>query len=219
MTAFDDYKKRLSAYGSNFVDSTVSSTSEIFDGTFQDSTSYYEVLINGTKTVGVRIVSTNDDNKRVLLFNQGDVQLGDLVEHKTNNWLVTELPFDNKVYEKSKMRLCNNNIIKKVITETQVKTGEQPWGEPIYDTQKTETDKPFPSVVDSKSMDYETGESVILPNNQLQITLPYTTEFKIGDEIFVYEIKYKVKGIDRTKSYTKADNSIYGLLTLNIEVV
>ncbi len=148
MSYFDDYKKRLQAQGSDFTDSLLNSTSEVLDQNFSKSPTYFEVTKNGSTTIGVRVLNDSDANKRVVLSRENEVNLGDLIDHKTYKWLVTELPINNRVYDKSEMMLCNTQIAVEITSTEKVQTGTEPWGEPIYGEEENTSTSYFDCVVE-----------------------------------------------------------------------
>ncbi len=174
---------------------------------------------NNNETIGIRILNDSEENKRVVLSRESEVNLGDLIDHKSSKWLVTELPINNRIYDKTKMTLCNEEI--PIVTETvteRVQIGTEPWGEPKYEEQTTTETDYLGCVVENVVKDYETGEAIALPSNTARITTAYTDQLKQGDEVTVFDTKYTIKGIDKTKIFKK-DGSTYGILILNVETV
>jgi hypothetical protein len=176
----------------------ISNYYSVFDEILAESPEAYDVLINGNSK-RVIIQSSNQDNKRVILSNIDDIKIGDIVEHKGLKWLVTTFTDDNNIYERGEMMLCNTQITLQIAgTKTQV--GTTPYGEPIYE-ESPPTILTFDCVIRSVREIYtDLNDQINLPEGRMVLMIQNTDQITEGTEIQIYENKYKVFGVDKSKT-------------------
>jgi hypothetical protein len=209
----------------------INSTQKFYSG-FEDdefntlSTGLFEELVNHSPeaydvTVGglakrVIIQSDNDENKRVLLSKIDDIKHGDLVVHKSDNWLVITSPDDDKINDHSEIQLCNSTLtIPGDTTKTQ--TGEDWRGAPVYDETSTSPTL-LPCIAESKVYlsQGENQEPINLPNGRILVTIPYTDNSKItlNFEFEMYGHKFITVHVDRSQVINNA-----GIIQLTADLI
>ncbi len=170
-----------------------------FDELLQQSPESYPITVNSVDTDAI-IQSTSDDNKRVVLSRENEVNLGDYIDHKSLKWLVTELPINNRIYDKTKMTLCNETLT--IVEETTPVIDYDEFGNEIKG-EKQIVNHPFPCVVDDiSSLGYEDNGKVNLPEGEMLLFISNNQDTSVVqvDTIFnMYESEYKIKSIDRSK--------------------
>lgn len=163
------------------------------------------VKINGieTRAVITKKYNSNGGNNQNIIGRQSEIIRGNLVEYQNEKWLITSLPSDNDVYRKAIITVCNNTLfLKNEPVKTQ--TGTDRFGRPEYDYVYP-PDTPLPCIADNSITTNESDQPIRLPNNQLQITIPYTEhpDIKEGKKFQMYGREYEINGIDETESIDK----------------
>lgn len=200
-----DYKSKLLRNGEKVFDKTLKTSLEAFD-----------VLINND-TFKIVIQSTSKYNERRILFKQDEIQWGDLVEFDNEKWIVIERPFDNQIHSKSKMKLCNSEMvfeewIKEII-------GYDEMGNPIEGESELKI-VPFPCSITSISnlnTKVIAGSEINIPDGDMVVEIPYTTDelIKIGNDFKMFDESYRISGID--KSSTDGKSGILILVVSRIQ--
>ncbi len=148
----------------SYSDRFFKSANERFERTLQDSPETYSIQVNGVEKQ-VIVNSTSDSNKRVVLSRENEVNLGDYIDHKSLKWLVTELPINNRIYDKTKMTLCNETLT--IVEETAPVIDYDEFGNEIKGEEQI-VNHPFPCVVDDiSSLGYEDNGKVNLPEGEM----------------------------------------------------
>ncbi len=174
------------------------SADERFERTLQDSPESYSIQVNGASKQAI-VASTSDDNKRVVLSRENEVNLGDYIDHKSLKWLVTELPINNRIYDKTKMTLCNNHLLIKG-DPIKTKIGTDDLGRPVYDYQD-QTLVDMPCVVQSDKDMYENEqEQINIPKGSIVLHIQHTDKIKIDQKFKMFNDDYVVTGIDMSKT-------------------
>ncbi len=187
-------KQYLSGYESEVFDNSY----DIFDDLLTESPESYPVQVNNVAT-DIIIQSTSDANKRVVLSRENEVSLGDLIDHKTYKWLVTELPINNRVYDKTEMTLCNNHLLIKG-DPIKTKIGTDDLGRPVYDYQdQTLVDMPCVVQGDKDMYDYE-QEQINIPKGSIVLHIQHTDKIKVDQKFKMLNDDYVVTGIDMSKT-------------------
>ncbi len=94
---------------SGFESDEIQKHYDVFDEILLESPESYDVTINNTPKKAI-IQSTTKDDERTILSKIDEIKTGDIVNHKSNDWLIFTHTDDNRVYEKGKMRLCNSTL-------------------------------------------------------------------------------------------------------------
>jgi hypothetical protein len=188
-----------------------------FDELLNSSPETYSVSINGiTKSV---IIQFKEENERYLLTRIGDVQFGDVVNHKNNNWLVVTNPDDNKMNLTTIMKLCNSTYpIKSAGTKTlKLDSNGNPvldkFDNPVY-TYTEGTNISIPCIVESSFIATDENKQLPLPQGQLRVTMQYRDDIKVNDTFAMFNNTYKIRNVD----YTKVINN-KGIIVLSVEEV
>jgi hypothetical protein len=108
LTYFDDYKRKLSAYGNSISTVTSNSTIQKINATFADSPFYRNITINGVNT-DVRIVQNDEktpDVKTLLFRPQTVINRGSYAVIDSYTWMLTDF-FDNEIFPKATIMRCN----------------------------------------------------------------------------------------------------------------
>jgi hypothetical protein len=197
MSAYEDFRRRMLVQGSDEVDALINSTSEVFNDTFANSSTYYNVAVNG-KQIGMRVLSDTEPNKRKILFQNGDVAHGDIVEFDGLKWLVVDYPFDNRIYLKSAMVVCNEVIAVEEETDDTI-VGYDNLGRPIYDI--TTSTIEFPCVVQNIA-EYNAdsnNQPINMTEAETTIMMQYTNNplIKLGLQFELYGSNHMVIGVDK----------------------
>lgn len=184
-----------SNYHTSSKDVFVESGKRIFEITKQGFDGY-QVKINGLDCVAVIQDKYSDKGilKKILI--DAPLKTGDVVEIKTDKWLVISPVDPTPVYNKSYIEISNNTLHIKT-GETKVQSGTDPMGRPVYTTTPTFTD--LPCIVKSKYYTSDSNSAINLPNGQSLITIPYSNLIKENMEFEMYNRKFKIIGIDFSK--------------------
>lgn len=176
-----------------------------------------DVLVNDNpKRVILENRKNRDGNERTIYCSLGDVEIGDIIKHKDQDWLLVNFPMENQVYMKSYLKRCNAKIPIPSGKVTQVETKKDWRGFPEYQ-QNTEFVL-YSCVAESRiyQSDYD-DRPINLPSGQLKISLQYTELSKVIRINYIFEMygeKYQVVHVDRNQL---VDGK--GLLVLTCEFV
>lgn len=192
--------------------------------TLNATSAFEEVLLNSPESYLIEIndspslaIVQDLDNRTLknLLTRLDSVRRGDLISYKNHKWLIIEHVDDNKMYQSCEIKLCNNTFTLQEAGTKEVEAGRNKYGQPIYETIVT-PEVSLPCIVDTTVSTSGDSEPIRLPENQLNITIPFTNHenLKLNHEFMMYETKYKVIGFDKTHSI----NGI-GLLIIKAERV
>ncbi|WP_368900851.1 hypothetical protein [Oceanobacillus oncorhynchi] len=200
-----DYKSKLLRNGE-----------KVFDRTLKTSLEAFDVLIND-ESLKIVIQSTSKYDERRILFKQDEVHWGDLVGFDNEKWIVFERPFDNQIHSKSKMKLCNSEMV----FEEWVKEiiGYDPLGNPIHGEEELKI-TPFPCSVESIS-NLNTrslgGSEINIPEGDMVVEIPFTNHelIEIGNDFRMFDEPYRISGID--KSSTDGQSGILILVVSRIQ--
>lgn len=175
----------------------------------------YEITVDGVTKRAVISSRYGNDNELKTVTTIGDMTYGALVVHDNKNWLVTELPKNNKIEEWSVLTLCNNVLT--LIDETEgSQIGTDPLGRPIY-SESTSTTHEFPCIVKSvRELIDGDQEQINLVESKIALQIKNQTNpvLTVGQEFSMFENKYRIYGFDRSKTFNNN-----GLLTVLAEKI
>lgn len=165
----------------------------------------------------VMVQSTSNYNERRILFKKDDIDIGDIIVHEGRNWLVTEIPFFNKIHSKSKMLMCTQVL--SIHTEAEERIlGYDNLGRPIT---KIVEGKPleFPCVVQSVDTYLNEGDTdgnINFPDGRIVLFIQNTrnANVTVGKEFTMFGFTYRIFGINRSKVI---DNK--GILIINADKI
>lgn len=110
MAYIDDYKARLQAYGNTHSEVKDNTTADLINKTFVNSHEYKVVSIGGAN-VDTRVKPGKDYKNKSLLFRPNAVaHIGELITFDSESWLVFDFTFNEKVFPKADIQLCNEII-------------------------------------------------------------------------------------------------------------
>lgn len=209
MNYFDVYRKRIQLSGSNTTESSKNTTINSINRMFTETLGYQIVKIDDVETEVIVINKDDFTQKELLLRPNQTVKIGAKVLIGIQYYLVVDFN-GNGINQKAKIRLCNNTFTLKGST-TEVIVDYNDFGEPITETISS-GDITLPCIVETKIFDDQTDEAINLPEGRINVTIPYTEheDIAIDKEFIMYGEKYKIIGIDYTKSIDKE-----GLITIN----
>ncbi|MEK5007315.1 hypothetical protein MHI11_09125 [Bacillus sp. FSL K6-3312] len=160
-----------------------------------------EVFVDGVSVKCLIQSKSNDGLFRYILAKPDEIKLGSVVEWDFSNWLIVTQPYDNKIYKKAEMRLCNSSI-KLSSGDIYVDTGKinEITGKPIRKLVPGESIE-IPCVFDRTVSVNGSDQPINLPDGQAHITLPYSTnpQLKIGLKTQFYSEEFIVHDIDYSK--------------------
>lgn len=204
------YLTSPSNYFSGYENDEFSSNAvESFEELLNNSPESYDVIINDNEFPTKVIVQQKSQDERYIHARIGEIKIGDLVKHKSFNWLVIDHVDDNKMNLSTKMKLCNSTFPLKT-DKTKVLIGYNEFDEPIYEYIDGEP-IPLPCIVESNITSDNSNEAINLPEGRLNIIIPFTEHEDIADgkQFTMYGAVYNIIGID----YTKVINKV-GVLTI-----
>ncbi|MCA1021643.1 hypothetical protein [Halobacillus litoralis] len=178
-------------------------SNERFDKTLAMSPESEMVTVNDSNIKVILTSTSTDPNKRVILFKKDEVSHGDYVEHDDSQWLVVDKPYDNKIYSKSKMALCNESVTVVTQEPESVLVGTDDLGRPRYETSPPVT-KELPIVVESKTDQiFDRDEQINLPEGRLigQIQYDSSLPLDLETEFEIFTDTYRVYNIDLSQVY------------------
>ncbi|WP_226035613.1 hypothetical protein [Aquibacillus saliphilus] len=193
------YKNRLQSNGGSLANQIFNDSKIEFEENLSNPLFSQTVTVDGVQKQ-VSVSSTADPNKRRILFKENDINWGDIVLHESQQWLVTERPFFNRIHDKSKMTLCNNTLTFEVENEREI-IGYDDLYNPIYADEATTTIVEFPCVIDNISnLKTPTGEKINVPEGDMALFISYTTNELINEEsVFqMFNNDYRIVGIDKS---------------------
>lgn len=147
------------------------------------------IVVDGTETTGFlkEIENTTGNDTKYLFVDIGLVKQGSIVNALNEKWLVISKETNfNDVYDKA--------IVRKIQFEINFI---------INDTLTT-----IPAIVDTKTMDTDTGQYLTLVDGKIIVTIPAGYDININDRFIKMGSAWKVVGIDK---------SINGLVSLYAE--
>ena len=200
MKSFEIYKKRNALYGDS-PDERIANITKVFLDRSLDSSSQIGI-VNGIETNVIVNDGKNSTVKTVLFRPDSKFTIGMYFIYKGNTYLIMDFNYSD-IYPKAKVTVCNNTLfLKNEPIKTQ--TGTDRFGRPEYDLVYP-PDKPLPCIADNSITTNDSDQPIRLPDNQLQLTIPYTEhpELKEGKKFQMYEREYEISGIDETESINK----------------
>lgn len=181
---------------------------ELFEYSLVTSPDSYRVMVNGGKQ-NVLMQSRPRYDERSIQFTPDTIKWGDIVSLDNEEWLVIERPYNNKIYDRTIMRLCNSSLIFEEI-EREIVDFDR-FGNPIYGDEEVILTE-FPCVVDSVS-NYKTttGEKINIPEGDMVLLLQNTDSklIELNKTFKMFDNNYRIAGIDKSKIHKKK-----GILTL-----
>ncbi|MBE7897191.1 hypothetical protein G7L40_00505 [Paenibacillus polymyxa] len=160
-----------SGYETNeFDDYAVSGFSELLD----NSPEAYEVMINNQKVKSI-IQQTTKDNVLKIIGIIGSFHAGDIVSYKGHDYLINLLPQDNRMYQSSKMEMCN--IYLKWLDET---GNIVSYPSVVYFNTRSSF-----GIEEGKIMNLVDGRrQTVLPKNEDTVKIRRDQRFIIGGDLF-----------------------------------
>lgn len=194
MEHFEKYKRRLERKGSSYKESMIDSSKKIVRQKFSTSPSHALIMVNEINTEGIVTNKTDSYDKEVLFLPEQEVYIGDIVKYKNDNYLTMEF-FENEVYPKAEMRLCNSTFPIQT-NKTRVLIGHDDFGKPIYKEESTTI--PTPCIIESRYAFTRGEQQISLPDNRIEIMLKYTDSesLYLDTEFTLRDGTYKIKNID-----------------------
>ncbi|MBU8573767.1 hypothetical protein [Bacillus pumilus] len=160
-----------------------------------------EVFVDGNSAKCLIQSKSNDGLFRHILAKPDEITLGSVVEWDVGKWLIVTQPYDNKIYKKAEMRLCNNSI-KLSSGDKQVETGKvnEITGKPIKKLVPGEIIE-VPCIFERTTSVNGSDQPINLPDGQAHITIPYSAnpQLKIGLKTQFYSEEFIVHDIDYSK--------------------
>lgn len=199
MDAFNRFVKRHDDKGANSNEAKLNNSKITFNEQFTSSPSYIIVKVNSIDTDSIVNAESKYDEKLISFRPDTSVNIGSVIEYKSQNYLLLSF-FDNEIFPKGKIKLCNSTYtLPGITTRTQVGTNQ--FGEPIWSYTTTDPTL-LPCIVETTITSDDTDEAINLPEGTIQVTIPYTEHESIGDgvEFTMYGAEYATIGIDYTKS-------------------
>ena len=158
------------------------------------------IIVDGKETRGVvqSKYSDKEGDSRNLITEADTLKRGSLVSKKDGNWLVTALPTDNGIYQKSPIQLCNSNIIIKSIPFPPTPIGYDDFMNPIYpdDYDTAPQEIPLSAIVEEHVVNEETDAKIALDEDKIKATISYI-DLTINS-FWAYGEKYVVYSRDLT---------------------
>ncbi|GLO66137.1 hypothetical protein [Oceanobacillus kimchii] len=195
MKNYSDY------FNTNLKDKLVHDGTAIFQRSLLESPDSY-IAIRGDEEINVLMQSTSNYNERRILSKHDDVSWGDVLMMDGESWLVTERPYFNKIHDKTKIRLCNNEMkFTKIIPGELI--GYDDLDSPIYSDEREE--EVFINCVVESISDLNTktstGQQINVPDGDMVLQIQNTdNELIVYNSTFeMYGTTYRISGIDRSK--------------------
>ena len=157
-----------------------------------------EVLIDGTPTKAIfqSKYSDKDGDSRNIIAESGMIHRGSLVTKEDGQWLVTNLPTNNGIYDKGILELCNAELN---IQLKAVKTiiGYDPKGRPIYEY----IDQPLnlPAIAVKTNVVENINDAINIDEDRVKVTISYQ-DLDAVEYFRVYDELYRIISRDKTKS-------------------
>lgn len=163
------------------------------------------VLINdsiNTKVLMMQKYDSNGSTKKVI-GRVEDIEIGNIIKCENENWLVITKPETNRIYHKADIQICNETFLLSGKDE-RIQNGVNEFGQPKWTIIKGET-TPLPCIAQATILSDDTNEAINMLEGQMLITIPFTEHDDIteGKDFTMYNAKYKIMGIDYTKSINK----------------
>lgn len=205
---FDLYKKRLLSYGNDSKESILNNTQNIVNRSFSNSHGYSvvkinnidtEVIINEGKTYKINEGKTYKEKKLILKPNV-HFDIGSLVDYSNEKWLVTD-KYENQISDSLKIELCNSEMIFQTLP-TLVLIGTTPWGEKQYQEIPGSTIT-IPCIVQSVRELYDgDSEQINIVDTRIALKIQNQTNeyIAVGKKFEIFNTKYRIYGIDRSKT-------------------
>lgn len=210
MEHFEKYKRRLERKGSNYVDAMISNSKKVAKEKFHTSPSFSIVALNDVEIESIVTNKSDSVDKEILFLPDQDVYQGDVIHYKDNDYLILGF-FENDVYPKAEMRICNATF--PIISDkTRVLIGYDEYQRPVYNY-VTNTNQ-VPCIIESRYSFTRSNQQITLPDNRIEIMIKYvdSESLKLDSEFEMRDGIYKIKNID----YSKVVNDT-GILIVSAE--
>lgn len=198
MNYIDKYKSRLHT---SLGEAHALNTIEVINSSFADAPNFHNILVDSIPTdVRVLDVKASAQGNQILsfvkelLFRPNTVRRrGSYAVIDNQHWILFD--FRAGLIPKSIIRLCNSAISIKS-DETEILIGTDAMNRPVYETHPVY--KSIPCVVDTKiqSPYGNLNAAVNLPEGQVAVMLPYTTEVNDDLNFNMWGYEYKVIGVN-----------------------
>lgn len=110
MIGWGEYDARMGVIGEHKRDMWVNHTKASILRRAKDSLSYHTVLINGVEQ-NVTVTHRPDMyEKRICAMPDEKLAHGGIVDFADTKWLITDVDFDNEIYQRGLMRQCNYQL-------------------------------------------------------------------------------------------------------------
>lgn len=200
MDSIDKFAKRMKRRGSNSTDATIRSSLRSANELFSTSPSYYKVEVNGEKVEAI-VNRTRDYSQKLVHFRPDyDIQVGSLVNHEDQMYLILEKDKD-EIFSFATMEECNSTIKVQVGDKEKILVGTESNGRPVYDYKTNYKDEPC--IASDKYYTASANTALPLPDGKIDILLKYQElpNLQMNDEFIMYEKTYKVADVSYTKVY------------------
>lgn len=166
----------------------------------------YDVIINDEKETRVLIYQKydSDGESYKIVGHIEDIERGNLVTYLNDYWLIVNKPENNRVYNKSEIRLCTATFPIVTLGEELI-IGYDKLNRPIYGDREDIIDQ-IPCVVNYNSRaNADVNEPINLLHDQIKITIQYTESpsLQYNERFNIYNDEYRIIRIDYTDSINK----------------
>lgn len=110
MADYSLYNTRINQYGYNKRDRVINKEKEYLYRKLSDHPSAQIVSIGDLERLLVVVSTENAYVKKIISLPEETFEAGQLVEYKSENWLITESDLDDQIQTKGKMTLCPNTL-------------------------------------------------------------------------------------------------------------
>lgn len=195
MDIYERYMYRVNSKGSSPTESSLNAGKRDVNYKFASSPSYTLVLVDDNKTEAI-VTSKSEYNEKEIIFRPDTkLNIGAVVEFRDTNYLLMEF-IERDLDPKGLLNLCNNVFIAKG-QSIRIVVGTNPFtGQPVYEYQEG-INLSYPCIATKTMINEDLNLPINTDRDLIKVTLPYF-DFK-EDTFEMYEEKYQVKSIDKTK--------------------
>ncbi|MEM5009248.1 hypothetical protein WKH57_00875 [Niallia taxi] len=169
----------------------------------------YEAFVNDSsapvKVLVYQKYDSDSDTKRVI-GHIANLERGNNLLIDGQDWLITTIPEDNKIYRKADMKICNS-FFPAITDKTRVLKRDangnivyDKVGDPVYTWMGGESFS-IPCIVESSIKDKESNNQLNLPDGRLTVSMKYQaiSNVKLNETFKMYSNTYKITHIDLTQ--------------------
>lgn len=182
-------------------DSIISINKDLVNDNFNQALFTEYVVVDDIEQTAIVKQKKKSEDKNIIFKPDTKLNIGSIVEWKNKPYLIIDFLGEGiyEMYPTATVKLCNSAYPIK-LNKTETIVGHNQLGKPIS-KDVYEIDKQEPCVVEMGIITTSTDKQLVIPNNQILVTIKYqqSDTLKENHEFTMFNNKYKIIHIDYTK--------------------